>query len=169
MRRSDRIMAALFVAIVISQIFHLGEHVSQMIEIHVLGLSGANARGIIGALDIEWVHFIWNTWIIVGVIALLIAFPGNRWLWVAAILSCWHEIEHLVIMLTFLRTGLAGSPGLLSQGGMIAGGLPLARPDLHFLYNLVEVIPLIGAYLAEDRLVAFRVSHWFQRRHTAGS
>jgi hypothetical protein len=31
--------------------------------------------------------------------------------------------------------------GLLSQGGEIAGGLPVRRPDLHGVYNLVEIAP----------------------------
>jgi hypothetical protein len=38
-------------------------------------------------------------------------------------------------------------PGLLAQGGAIAGGLPISRPDLHFLYNLVETVPLILGFL----------------------
>jgi len=29
--------------------------------------------------------------------------------------------------------------------------LPVARPDLHFLYNLVETIPLLLGWMAELR------------------
>ena len=53
-------------------------------------------------------------------------------------------------MATYLRTGVVGSPGLLSAGGLI-GGLPLARPDLHFLYNLAETIPLLVGWRVEFR------------------
>jgi hypothetical protein len=52
---------------------------------------------------------------------------------------------------TYIRTGVSGSPGLLSSGGLLFGGVPVARPDLHFLYNLVETIPLLMAWLVEVR------------------
>jgi hypothetical protein len=49
-------------------------------------------------------------------------------------------------MSVYLRTGIVGSPGLLAHGGAIAGGLPLIRPDLHFLYNLIEETLILIAY-----------------------
>jgi hypothetical protein len=78
---------ALFYALVITQSGHFLEHVAQMVQIHVLGLSGADARGIFGALDIEWVHFVWNTWVLVAVVVLVCRFRGNRWLWLTLGLS----------------------------------------------------------------------------------
>jgi hypothetical protein len=60
-------------------------------------------------------------------------------------------VEHCVMIATYIRTGVAGSPGLLSSGGLLFGGLPIARPDLHFLYNLVETIPLLAGWGAELR------------------
>jgi hypothetical protein len=51
--------------LVVTQTGHVFEHVAQMVQIHVLGLTGGSARGVFGALDIEWVHFIFNTWVIV--------------------------------------------------------------------------------------------------------
>ena len=56
-------------------------------------------------------------------------------------------IEHISIMFTYLATGVPGTPGLLSKGGLIGGGLPLTRPDLHFLYNLIETVPLTIAFV----------------------
>jgi len=44
---------ALFYVLVITQGGHFLEHVAQMVQIHVLGLTGLAARGIFGALDIE--------------------------------------------------------------------------------------------------------------------
>ena len=55
------------------------------------------------------------------------------------------------IMVEFIRSGIAGTPGLLSSGGVIGGGLPLVRPDLHFLYNLVETAPLVLAFIWQLR------------------
>jgi hypothetical protein len=86
-----------------------------------------------------------------GVLVLLPRNPGNRWLMVAAVISAWHAIEHTYIMSVYLTTGVSGTPGLLASGGLIGGGLPLTRPDLHFLYNLVETVPLVLAYLLATR------------------
>jgi len=41
-------------------------------------------------------------------------------------------------MVVFLCSGIVGGLGLLATGGAIGGGLPLSRPDLHFVYNLLE-------------------------------
>jgi hypothetical protein len=133
----------------VSQTAHLFEHVAQMAQIHVLGLSGTAARGVVGQLDIEWVHFIWNAWVLVALVILVPRFRRNWWLVGVTLFAGWHLLEHAVIMTTYLRTGVIGSPGLLSAGGLIAGGLPLARPDLHFVYNLAETIPLLGGWKVE--------------------
>ena len=143
---------ALFYVLVVTQVGHFFEHVAQVVQIHALGLKGANARGVFGALDIEWVHFLWNSWIILAVVALLASrFRRNPWLWATLAIAGWHELEHAYIMSVYLSTGKAGTPGLLAQGGAIAGGLPLSRPDLHFLYNLIETTPLLLAFAYQLR------------------
>jgi hypothetical protein len=138
---------AFFFILVVTQGAHVLEHVAQMVQIHLLGLSGLQARGILGMLDIEWVHFIWNAWVLICVVLLVFIFPKNPWLWALLVISVWHEIEHVYIMSVFLHTGHIGAPGLLARGGAIGGGLPLSRPDLHFFYNLLEELVLIIAYL----------------------
>lgn len=142
---------ALFYLLVVTQSGHFLEHVAQMVQIHLLGLTGADARGIFGTLDVEWVHFLWNTWVLLAIVVLLSRFGGNRWLWLTFVLSLWHEVEHGYIFWTYLTTGLSGTPGLLAQGGALHGGLPLSRPDLHFLYNLIETLPLMIAFLYQVR------------------
>src|SRR5258708_30386867 len=57
---------ALLYLVVVTQTGHFLQHVAQMMQIHVLGLTGADARGIFGTLDIEWVHFLWNTWVLLA-------------------------------------------------------------------------------------------------------
>lgn len=143
---------SLFYVLVVTQTGHFLEHVAQMAQIHLLGLSGPNARGVFGALDIEWVHFIFNAWVIIAIPLLLRHFRRNVWLWAALVISAWHEIEHLVIMSVYLTTGKAGTPGLLSQGGLLGGGLPINRADLHFLYNLIETVPLVIAFVYQVKL-----------------
>jgi hypothetical protein len=107
-------------------------------------------------LNIEVVHFVWNTWVIVAALVLLEGFPANVWLKLTVGLSGWHEVEHAVIFWTYLTTGFSGTPGLLSQGGLIGGGLPISRPDLHFFYNLFETVPLYAAFLSEVRQLSIR-------------
>jgi hypothetical protein len=142
---------AFFFILVVTQGAHVLEHVAQMVQIHLLGLSGLQARGILGMLDIEWVHFIWNAWVLLCAVVLVFLFRKNPWLWVLLVISVWHEIEHIYIMSVFLHTGHPGAPGLLAHGGAIGGGLPLSRPDLHFYYNLLEELVLIIAYLYQIR------------------
>jgi hypothetical protein len=152
---ADRLVATPWLALLgflaVSQTAHLFEHVAQMIQIHVLHLSGANAQGIVGQLNIEWVHFIWNAIVLITLVALLPHFRTNPWLLAVTPLAAWHFVEHSVMISTYLRTGVSGTPGLLSSGGLLFGGLPIARPDLHFLYNLVETVPLLGAWFVELR------------------
>src|SRR6266849_3511550 len=139
---------AFFFVLLIAQSVHFTEHIAQMIQIHLLGLSGMQAHGIIGMLDLEWVHFIFDAvWVPFCVFILLFVYrKSNPWLWILAVIVTWHAFEHFAIMSFYLRTGIVGSPGLLAHGGAIAGGLPLIRPDLHFLYNLIEETLILIAY-----------------------
>jgi hypothetical protein len=154
---ADRLVATPWVALLgflaVSQTAHLVEHVAQMVQIHVLHLSGANAQGLVGQLNLEWVHFIWNALVLVTLLALLRVprFRTNPWVVAVTPLALWHFVEHSVMIATYIQTGAAGSPGLLSSGGLLFGGLPIARPDLHFLYNLAETVPLLAAWIAEVR------------------
>jgi hypothetical protein len=142
---------ALFYALVVTQGGHCLEHLVQMVQIHVLGLTGPNARGVFGVLDIEVVHFVWNNWVMLAVGLLLWRFPGNRALRWTAVLAGWHSIEHAYIFWVYLSTGLSGTPGLLSQGGALLGGLPLSRADVHCMYNLIESVPLFVAFFDQVR------------------
>ena len=152
---ADRLVATPWIALLgflaLSQAAHLLEHVAQMVQIHMLHLSGANAQGIVGQLNIEWVHFTWHALVLVTLLVLLPRFPTNPWLIAVTPLAAWHFIEHSVMIATYIQTGVSGTPGLLSSGGLLFGGLPIARPDLHFLYNLVETVPLLFAWIVELR------------------
>lgn len=139
---------ALFFVLAVVQSVHFIEHIAQMIQIHFLGFQGMEAHGIFGMLDLEVVHFTFDGALVpICTIALLFLFRKNPWLWVLLVIVTWHGIEHFYIMSVFLRTGIQGTPGLLSHGGAIAGGLPLIRPDLHFLYNLVEESLIVVGYI----------------------
>jgi hypothetical protein len=141
----------LFYLIAATQGGHFLEHVAQMAQIHLLGVPARQAHGIVGALDLEWVHFLWNGAVLAATLLLVAAYPRNGWLWLTLLCAGWHEVEHIQIMWAFLTTGVAGTPGLLSRGGALAGGLPITRPNLHFLYNAVETAVLIVAFSHQVR------------------
>jgi hypothetical protein len=145
---------AVFTLLLLAQTGHLFEHVWQMVQIHTLGLTGSDARGIVGQLDIEWVHFTWNAGVVALLGILLIHARANRWLVIACLVAAFHLVEHDVIMMSFLATGIPGSPGLLAAGGAIGGGLPISRPDLHFIYNLVETAAIAVAFRGQLRIEA---------------
>jgi hypothetical protein len=144
----------LFFVLTALQLAHMGEHVAQMVQIHLLGLQGADASGIFGVFNVEWVHFVWNGLVVVGVVLLLTRYSHNRWLWLTAAIAGWHLVEHAYILSVYLGTGVSGTPGLLAQGGLLGGGLPLVRPDLHVGYNLIETVPLVAAFLLQARRTA---------------
>jgi hypothetical protein len=141
----------LFYVLVVSQSGHFLEHVAQMVQLHTLHLTGTAARGVFGALDIEWVHFLWNLWVLVAAAVLLVRFRDNPWLWFTALFAAWHGLEHTYILWVYLTTGVIGTPGWLSLGGAVRGGLPLQRADLHFIYNLIETVPLLIAFVWQLR------------------
>ncbi len=147
----------LFYVLVVTQTGHFFEHVAQMVQLHTLNLTGIAARGVFGALDIEWVHFLWNLWVLAAAAVLLIRFRDNPWLWFTALFAGWHGLEHTYILWIYLTTGVIGAPGWLSLGGQIHGGLPLQRPDLHFIYNLIETAPLLLAFVWQLRRPAPRL------------
>jgi hypothetical protein len=137
---------ALLYGLSVLQGAHMVEHVVQMVQLHVLHLTGPAARGVFGMLDIEWVHFVWNSLVFVALGLLVWRFPRSPFLWATFAISVWHQVEHSYILSVYLRTGVSGTPGLLAKGGKIGGGLWLKRPDLHFFYNLVETLTLFAAF-----------------------
>lgn len=137
---------ALFTLLVVTQGGHLVEHVVQVGQIHLLGWPSSQARGVVGQLDIEWVHFLWNSVVLLAMAALTWRFRHEPWLWIALVAAGWHQVEHTYLIAVYLQRGIEGTPGLLAMGGRLGNGVPLSRPDLHFLYNVVETTPLFVAY-----------------------
>lgn len=142
-RRAAGGWLALYVLLVGTQSAHVAEHVVQVAQLRLLGIPAAHARGIFGALDVEWVHFAWNAWILVAITLLLVGRPRSGWLRVAGVLAGWHLAEHAVLISLYLATGIEGRPGLLAHGGLLGGGIPVMRPELHLAYNLAETLPLL--------------------------
>jgi len=136
--KRDARLAIYFVFLALQSV-HMSEHVAQMVQIHVLGRAFSNSHGLFGAImDTETLHFAFDSlWIPFCTIWLLMLYSGrDKWMLLLLPIAAWHCAEHVVIMDYYLRTHIVGSPGILASGGLI--GSPLSRPDLHFIYNLVE-------------------------------
>jgi hypothetical protein len=135
---------ALFTFMVFVQTIHYSEHCIQVIQVHFFDVNPHKAQAIFSRLNIEGVHFVGDTLLTIGTLALLYKFPRNPWLWVALPFQIIHEAEHLFLMFNYVFEGVpVGGPGLLAKGGAIGGGLPLIRADLHWIYNTLYTIPFV--------------------------
>jgi hypothetical protein len=140
---------ALIELLVIVQGLHFIEHIAQITEVDMLHLPRSQARGIFGNLDQEYVQCFFESFLTLGVIALLLRFRDTIALWVCLVIGLWQSIEqwYITYYYTFDRSAyLAGkSNGLLARGGLLWPNSPLPRIELNFLYNLLFTIPLIYA------------------------
>jgi hypothetical protein len=140
---------AVFGAITLLQIGHLGEHSVQVGQVFMTNGDLARSHGVFGQLDFETVHFTWDSIVWLGVGVLLARFGGtNKWLWLSFAAASLHEIEHLYLFFVY-RVDPAfyaggGLSGIMGLGGVV--GSPLARPYLHFGYNVLVIVPLVFAF-----------------------
>jgi hypothetical protein len=125
---------AVFCLLLVSQAVYLIEHVARITQIHVLGRSPVDAPGILGALGIERVHFLWTTWAVLSVLLLVQRFPRNPWLWVLLPVSAWDAVDHALILASYVSTGV--------------GAVGVGRAELQFVLSIVElsVLSLAFAY-----------------------
>ena len=138
----------LFALTLALQTGHMLEHVVQVIQKFVLGSS--SAHGLIGRLDIEWVHFGFNTGYFVLLLPLAwgwlayrreIGLLGRRWTGltvvclVTLLIQSYHQVEHSVKLAQFLNTSMAGTPGIL--------GAHFDLILLHFTINSLVYLPLV--------------------------
>jgi hypothetical protein len=147
---------AIFLAVVVFQTLHMGEHSVQILQMLVTRGDLAHSHGVFGQLDFETVHFVADTivWVTLGVFVVL--FRGaNKWLWVAFAAASLHQIEHFYLFWMYLAdraTYTAGGfAGIMGNGGVI--GSPLGRPYLHFSYNMIVIVPMLIALWDQARRV----------------
>jgi hypothetical protein len=151
---------ALFGVVVLLQLGHMGEHTVQVVQLLLYNGALAHSHGIFGQLDFETIHFFWDSAVWLCLCLLLPRFSrGNRWLWIAFAAASLHEVEHIYLFWVYradptfyIHGGLAG---IMGNGGLI--GSPLARPYLHFAYNLIVVVPMAIAFWDQSAHVQPRV------------
>jgi hypothetical protein len=152
---------ALFVGIVVLQAGHLGEHTVQVTQLVATNGALDRSHGVFGQLDFETVHFFWDSAIWLSLCLLLRRFGrGNPWLWVAFAAASLHEVEHIYLYWLYRAHPAfyfhGGFEGIMGNDGVV--GSPLARPYLHFAYNLIVVVPMVLALWDETKRV-----HWRER------
>jgi len=131
----------LFGYVFVAQLGHLVEHIAKAIT----------GSGLLGpSFDSEWSHLFFNGLIAVLSLVLVAVYPKNPWVYPLAVIAVLHGAEHIYIVAQWLQTGITGGPGLFGLGGRI-GLIPLARLDLHNVYNGLEVILLTLGLLEETR------------------
>ena len=123
----------LFAWVFLAQLGHLIEHISVAIQ----------DRGLLGPqFDSELSHLLFNGAIALLSLVLALSYPRSPWVYLLLAMSIIHATEHVYIYDQFLKTGVTNGPGLLGQGGAI-GVFPLARLDLHNVYNGAEMILIV--------------------------
>ena len=138
----------MFAATVMIQALHMLEHVAQVFQKFVLGFS--YAHGLIGALDLEQVHFTFNLLYLGALIYVTLGWLtfGRRvckhekmlgaMLIGTVVAQGYHMVEHSARLVQFLNTGWQGTPGLL--GGNFDGVV------FHALMNTAVFLPAVVVY-----------------------
>ena len=72
---------------IIVQAGHQVEHIAQMVQMHVDGQPPAFAHGLVGRLDLEWVHFGLTAGIALVAILVLARWPKNPVAWILMALA----------------------------------------------------------------------------------
>lgn len=134
------------------------EHIAQVIQRFVFGLSPAQSSGIIGALDLEPVHFVYN----ISLMALILVtcfglgfhkkgspLRGRPLLfysfWGSMAIQSYHSVEHTAKIIQFAQTGIQGTPG-------IVGLFEVNLIWFHFGINLVVYLLMLAALISIIRL-----------------
>jgi hypothetical protein len=155
-RMNEAAMATCLIIVMLAtfavQTFHMVEHVAQVLQKYVFDISPAH--GLVGQLDLEQVHFAFNTvYLILFVVIILLWMKvgkefSDTWksvallLVIGGVMQTYHEVEHTVKFIQYLQTGVQGTPGI--AGRWIEGAI------LHFAYNLVVYVPIAWVFFAGD-------------------
>ncbi len=134
-------------AFLLIQSFHMLEHYAQVFQKFTIGQKPAH--GLIGQLDLEWVHFIYNIAVFAAMVTIFYIAEFQRrdgWPWKlnsslaliftgGLILQGYHVLEHIVRIQQHIETGIQGTPGIL--------GKFLELTLLHYYLNVLVYIPIL--------------------------
>jgi hypothetical protein len=137
-----------FLALILVMAAHEAEHVAQLLQKQGLENScPKDCRGALGFLfDIEWVHFAYNSSILValGVMWWLIRPPLLGFLSAAVAVQGYHAVEHVAKIDQWLSNGhMSPTPGILGKHFQLV--------ELHFTFNTVVFVLALAAFLEVAR------------------
>lgn len=147
-------MLALYMVLVV---VHGIEHIMQVYQAFVLGWLRSESGGALGlwmpqlAMS-EVLHFSYNLFQLLGLLILRGGFKGRarRWWNIAIVFQTWHFFEHVLLQWQWLSgVYLFGKP---QQVSLLELFIP--RIELHFIYNMIVVLPTLIAvtlYIMERR------------------
>ncbi|HMQ31777.1 MAG TPA: cyclic nucleotide-binding domain-containing protein [Chloroflexaceae bacterium] len=122
---------ALFLAFVVLQLGHFGEHIAQLVQFATIddpaqgcvgwswnGPGCGAAHGVFGALDRELVHFVWDGLVLAATVAIRWHFRQvrNIWLTLAVAAAALHQVEHIFLFGMYLF-----DPATYRAGGTVFG------------------------------------------------
>jgi cyclic nucleotide-binding protein len=130
------------------QTIHYSEHCIEVIQYHIFHDPLKDSVAIFTKLNVEYVHFLGDSFLTLGTLVLLTKFPRNPWLYIAIPAQLAHQFEHNFLWFTYQFLGAdPGMPGVLGKGGLAGsnGLLGLPRVDLHWFYNTLYTVPFVIA------------------------
>lgn len=140
-------VVAVSFALILVATFHILEHFAQTLQFFTFAIKPAH--GLIGTIDLEWVHFIYNVALFVGMVALFFMADfhmSQGWPWVRShslamlftagvVIQGYHVVEHVVRMIQHFQTGIQGTPGIL--------GYFINLVVLHYYFTAIVYIPIV--------------------------
>lgn len=132
------------------QTIHYSEHCIEVIQYHIFHDPLKDSVAIFTKLNVEYVHFLGDSFLTLGTLVLLTKFPRNPWLYVAIPAQLAHQFEHNFLWFTYqFLDAKPGMAGVLGKGGLAGsnGLLGLPRVDLHWFYNTLYTIPFVIALI----------------------
>lgn len=137
----------LFMVIVLA---HWAEHLTQAVQIYVMGWPRPQAGGALGLffpwmVSSEVLHYGYALVMLVFLWVLRKGFTGTsrKWWTAALVIQFWHHIEHLLLQGQALFShNLLGYPVPVSFLQMV---FPKSRVEIHLFYNAIVFIPMVIA------------------------
>jgi hypothetical protein len=150
---------------------HTLEHIIQWLQYHALYWTMRQSNGLISAANAEWVHFVWNWWVLICVALLVKGGLRSPFAWLLLAVALAHATEHTYAFVRHLQVldelrnyGVTnvtaqGMPGIFGRDGWLARSeltqgtflcsLPVlttvVRLDVHFGWNMIEMALLLPA------------------------
>lgn len=161
---------------------HTIEHLVQWGQYHLLYQTMRESNGLLSPANAEWVHFVWNWFVLAVVVVLMVGGMRNGWMWLLLVVAGFHAVEHSY---TFIRyqlifgelralgvvdvtpqglAGIVGRDGWLARSDLtrntilctIPGLTTAVRLDIHFWWNAAEIVLLmLGGHFYLRRLPLF--------------